>query len=302
MVRTTVSVALLTIASVGHGQEPVASMDNSVRVEYHYAYTGDFVYDTGDFDVGATTSHALVLSAAYSISERWKLFASIPYVQRRHSGVGPGAHVFAEFNQFEPPDTRIIDDGSYTGGFQDLSFGVQYHAVDGPRFSLSPYVSYGTPVTDYPFYGAAAIGRHLNELHLGLSMELRPYFSDWLFHGDVTYAISEQELGVDLNYWLAYVAAGYYVTPRFIPRIYISGREAPNAIKGEYIDNVVGWDSEYGWRHDQILKHSFINAGIGADYLVSERYSISGTYYRSIRSDNIYELEAAFTIGLTYNF
>ena len=302
MMRIAVSVVLLTVVSVVHGQDRIANLDNSIRVEYHYADTGDFIYDSGDFDGGSTTSHALVLSGVYSINERWKLYASIPYVQRRHSGTGPGAHIFVEFDQFEPPDMRIIDDGSYNGGFQDLSFGVQYLAVDGPLFSLSPYVSYGTPVTDYPFYGAAAIGRQLDELHLGLSMELRPYFSDWLFQADLTYAISEKVLGVDLNYWLAYVAAGYYVTPRFIPRIYVTGREAPNAIVGEYLDNVVGWDSEYGWRHDQILKHSFVNAGIGADYLISERYSMSATYYQSISSDNVYELDGAFTVGFTLNF
>ena len=302
MKQMVVSVALLTVVAVAQGQERIANLDNSVRVEYHYAYTGDFIYDSGDFDGGSTISHALVLSGVYSINERWKLYASIPYVQRRHSGTGPGAHIFTEFDQFEPPDMRIIDDGSYNGGFQDISVGVQYLAVDSPRISLSPYVSYGTPVTDYPFYGAAAIGRQLDELHLGLSMDLRPYFSDWLFQADLTYAISENVLGVDLNYWLANVAAAYYVTPRFIPRIFVAAREAPNAIEGEYLDNVVGWDSAYGWRHDQILKHSFINVGIGADYVINERYALSATFYKSVSSDNVYELDAAFTLGFTRNF
>lgn len=302
MMRIAPVVALACVASVAQGEERVARLDNSVRVEYHYAYTGDYVYDSGDFDGGPTTSHALVLSGVYSINDRWKLYASIPYVRRRHSGEGPGAHTFVEFDQFEPPDMRIIDDGSFHGGLQDFTLGVQFAAVDGPSFSLSPYLSYGTPLTDYPFYGAAAIGKQLDELHIGAAMEFRPYFSDWLFQADVTYAISEKVLGVDLDYWLASVAAAYYVTPRFLPRVYIAAREAPNAVVGEYLDNVVGWDSEFGWRHDQILKHSFINAGIGADYVISERYALSATFYKSIRSDNVYELDAAFTLGLTRNF
>jgi len=301
MIRIAIIVALLTVVSVTQGQERIANLDNFVRVEYHYAYTSDFEYDSAVFDGGHTTSHALVLSGVYSINERWKLFATIPYVQRRQSGAAGVHDPAVDFFQYEPPDMRFIDDGSYHGGLQDLSFGVQYLAVDGPRFSVSPFVSYGTPVTDYPFYGAAAIGKQLDELHLGLSMELRPYFSDWLFQADVTYAISEQELGVDLNYWLAYVAAGYYVTPQLIPRIYISGREAPNALIAEDID-AIGWDSAEGYHHDQILKHSFVNAGVGVDYLISERTSISATYFKSIRSDNVYELDAAFTVGVTRSF
>ena len=41
---------------------------------------------------------------------------------------------------------------------------------------------------------------------------------------------------------------------------------------------------------------------LGADYVISERYALSATYYQSIRSDNVYELDGAFTVGLTYNF
>ena len=92
MMRIVQIVVLLTVASVAQTQERIANLDNSIRVEYHYAYTGDFIYDTADFDAGNTTSHALVLSGVYSINDRWKLYASIPYVQRRQSGAtaGPG--------------------------------------------------------------------------------------------------------------------------------------------------------------------------------------------------------------------
>ena len=301
MMRVAVLVALLTVVSVAQGQESIEHLGHSVRLEYHYAYTSDYKYDSGSFDGGNTTSHALVLSGVYSINERWKLFATIPYVERRQSGAAGVHNPAVDFVQFEPPDMRFIDDGSYHGGFQDISFGVQFLAVNGPLFSLSPYVSYGTPLTNYPFYGAAAIGKQLDELHIGAAMELRPYFSDWFFHADITYAFSEEALGVDLDYWLGYVAAAYYVTPQFIPRIYLSAREAPSALIAEDIDEI-GWDSEYGWRHDQILKHSYVNAGIGFDYLISERYSVGVNYYKSISSDNIYELDAAFTIGFTRNF
>ena len=64
MMRIAFIIALASLVSVAQSQERIARLDNSVRVEYHYAYTSDFTYDSGSFDLGHTTSHALVLSGA----------------------------------------------------------------------------------------------------------------------------------------------------------------------------------------------------------------------------------------------
>jgi hypothetical protein len=196
-----------------------------------------------------------------------------------------------------------VDDGDYHGGFQDLSVGVQYLALDGP-LRVSPYVSYGMPVSDYPIYGAAIIGTGLNVVFLGVSLDFTPYFSDWNFQADISYAISEKVLGVDLNYWLMYFSASYYVTPRFAPRLFLTSRITPNALNypEDFEPYEEKYDNENGWRHDQTIKHEFINAGIGFDYIVSERYGISATYYRTIHAENILEVDKAFTLGLTYRF
>ena len=73
MMRIAVILALLTAVSVAQGQDNNADLGHSIRVEYQYAYTSDYVYGGGSFAGGNVTSHALVLSGAYSINERWKL-------------------------------------------------------------------------------------------------------------------------------------------------------------------------------------------------------------------------------------
>lgn len=305
MLRVAFAAVLLTAMSVTQAQERIADFDDSIRLDYYYVQTGEFVSDTYSFDAGTTDTHAFQLSGVFSLNEKWKIYGSIPYVRKRLvDPIGYGTHnPQVDFYEYTPPDLRFVDDGDYHGGFQDLSVGVQYLALDGP-LRVSPFVTYGTPVSDYPIYGSAIIGAGLNVLHLGVSLDFTPYFSDWNFQADINYAISEKVLGVDLNYWLMYLSASYYVTPRFAPRLFLTSRITPNALNypEDFEPYEEKYDNENGWRHDQTIKHEFINAGVGFDYVVSVRYDISATYYRTIRADNLLEIDKAFSLGLTRRF
>jgi hypothetical protein len=305
MFRVALASALLTVITVTEAQERDAELDNSIRLDYYYVHTADFTSDTLTYDAGTTDMHALQLTGYFALNEKWTAYGSIAYIQKRLvDSTGYGTHnPNVDFWQYTPPDLRFIDDGDYHGGFQDFSIGLQYLALDGP-LKLVPFVSYGTPATDYPIYGGAVIGRGLNELHLGVSLDYTPYFSDWNFQADVTYTVSEKVVGVDLNYWLFYLSAGYYVTPQFVPRVFLTSRHAPNALKypEDFEPYEEKYDNENGWRHDQTLKHEFLNAGIGFDYILSERYVVSAIYYQSIDAENMLEIDRAVNLGLTFRF
>jgi len=302
MGRLLLTVACLMLAPMAAGQERIGDFDNSLRAEYQFIHTGDLDTSFGPLDVGTTDTQVVLLSGVYSLTDRWKIYGSLPYVQKRFDDpTGYGVHnPQVDFYEFTPPDLRFVDDGSYHGGLQDLYVGVQYLAIDGPAFTLSPFVSFGTPTTDYPIYGGAVIGRGLNEVPVGVSMDFTPYFSDWYFQADVAYVFSEEVLGVDLDYWLAYLSASYYVTPRLAPRIFVTSRNAPNALI--FPEDFPDFDSENFYHHDQTIKHSYVNAGIGFDYIVSDRYEISATYFKTIDPEYIYEIEYAFTLALLYKF
>jgi hypothetical protein len=305
MFRVALVSALLTVMSVTEAQESKPDFDDSIRLDYYYVHTADFTSDALTFDAGTTDSHAIQLSGVFSLNEKWQLFGGIVYVQKRLvDPIGYGTHnPRVDFWEYTPPDRRFVDDGDYHGGLQDLNFGVQYLALDGP-LRISPFISYGTPVSDYPIYGGAVIGKGLNELHLGASLDFTPYFSDWTFQADISYAISEKVVGVDLNYWLMYLSASYYVTPRFAPRLFLTSRRAPNALSypEDFEPYEEKYDNENGWRHDQTIKHEYINVGIGFDYNVSELYGISATYYRTIEAENLLEIDKAFNVGFTRRF
>lgn len=289
-------------------QEPTAQYDNTIRIQYDFIHTGLYRTSFAWSDIGRTDAHVLLLSGAHSFNDRWTVFASLPYVQKRHKGAFPH-NPNVDFVNFKPTDLRVIDDGTYHGGLQDFFGGVQYTAIEGPPFTLSPYISYGIPVTNYPFYASAAIGRHLKQLPVGVSLEYIPYFSDWEFRGDVAYVFSEKPLGVNVSYWLLYASASYYLTPRFVPKIYVTSRQVPHGLvwpqdfTDDYTEQTLeDFDTEWYYHHDQTLKHASTDAGIGFDYIVSDRYTIAGTFYRTIIADNVAEVEYAFTFALDYNF
>lgn len=294
-----VFVALLIAMPVATAEDHFENLGHSIRVEYQYIETGEIDSSVGDFDIGVTDTHVMLLSGTLLLGERWTVFGSIPYVRKRHKGAGvhdPNV----DFVAFEPPDLRVVDDGEYHGGLQDVYVGAQYLAVDGP-FKASPFVGFGAPTRDYPIYGNAIIGRHAWEVPVGVSLEYTPYFSDWHFQADIAHVFSEEVLGVNLDYWLWYASASYYVTPRFAPRVFFTQRDARNALLWPE-DFTEDLDTEEWFHHDRTLKHSYLNAGVGFDYIVSERYSVSGTYYETINPDQVAEVTKAFTVGLTRRF
>lgn len=305
MFRVTLTLALLTAMPITAAQEPKADFDNSIRLDYYYVNTGQFQSDSLTFDAGTTDSHAIQLSGVFSLNEKWTVYGSIPYVKKRLvDPIGYGTHnPLVDFYEYTPPDLRFVDDGNYHGGLQDLTVGAQYLALDGP-LRVSPFVSYGTPASDYPIYGGAIIGRGLNELHVGVSLDFTPYFSDWNLQAEISYAFSEKVLGVDLDFWLTYFSASYFITPRFAPRIFVTSRHAPGALRypEDFEPYEEKYDNENGWRHDQTIKHEFVNAGIGFDYIFSERYGISATYYRTLDAENLLEIDKAFNVGVTRGF
>jgi hypothetical protein len=278
--------------------------DASIRIEYQFIRTGTFESSIGPIDIGETDAHIFLLSGDYWLNDRWRVFASIPYVQKRHKGAG--VHdPFLDFNQYEPGDPRLIDDGDFHGGFQDLFAGIQFVAIAG-AFSVSPFISYGVPMSDYPTYGNAAIGKQVWEVPVGVSLELTPYFSDWHFQADIAYVFSEEVEDVNLDYWLLYASASYFVTPRFAPRIFFASRNAPDGTRfpEDFTDDFSpdDFDNSFWYNHDRTMKHNNVNGGIGFDYHVGDHYQISATYFRTIDAEYVSEIDGAFTVALTRRF
>lgn len=293
--------------------------DGSLRVEYQYIDQGVF-YDAAFLEAtySKTESHIALISGDYALSERWTFFAALPYVRKRFVAIpgAPGPDNGDPHNpndpwwvDFVPPDKRFIDDGNWHGGLQDLSASLSYLALDGP-LSISPYIGYGWPTNNYPFYAKAAIGQNLWNVPVGVNFSYIPYFSDWYITGNLAYVFSEKPLDVNVNYWLGYLETGYWFKPRFSMNLFLSSKYIINGYvlpwsftdDPTYSNYPADFDTIEWWQHDRLLRHRFLNAGIGFNYFMNENYQLSGTYFTGIWSEQTNEVDTAFTLALTWYF
>lgn len=303
----------LPAASLAQGQQ---RGDASLRVEYQYIGTGAYQGDLGAYDYWTTDSHVALISGDYALNERWTVYAALPYVRKRFNpgdldfGTGPGDphNPNAEYwVDFVPPDKRFWDDGEYHGDWQDLSFGIMYKVVDGPAWTVSPYVGYAFPTTNYPFFAKAAIGLNLWAIPVGVDVRFIPYFSDWHFRGNLAYVFSEEPLGYNVDYWLGYLSAGYWFKPNFSMAVFASSKYLMDGLLVDYdfcpLDTYPqDCDTPEWWQHDRLLRHRILNVGIGFDYFLNQRWQLSGTYFQSVWTDQTTDVDNAYSIALTRYF
>jgi hypothetical protein len=181
--------------------------------------------------------------------------------------------------------------------------------VDGP-LTVSPYIAYGVPTTDYPFYAKAAIGANLWNIPVGVDLTYIPYFSDWNFRGNLAYVFSEQPLDINVDYWLAYLSAGYWFKPRFSVNVFVTAKYIREGLvmpwdftdDPTYANYPNDFDTITWWQHDRLLGHRFANLGVAFDYFLNERYQLSGSYFQGIWAEQTNEVDYAFTLALTGYF
>jgi hypothetical protein len=308
--------SLLVFATPAHSQEQQRG-DASMRLEYQFIRTGTFYSEDEEFDYWTTDTQVAMLSGDYAINERWTVFAALPYVRKRFNsevewGGDPHNPNDPYWIEFVPPDNRFWDDGNYHGAFQDFTIGVSYRIQKGP-WTLGPYVSYGVPASDYPFFAKAAIGLNLWTIPVGTTFSFVPYFSDWHFDGNVAYVFSEEPLGVNVDYWLTHLSAGYWFKANlsvdaFFSLKYVRG--GLSLLSPEFVNPGAtfppvypdDFDTEKWWQHDRLIGHRNLNFGLGFDYFFSPEWKVSGSGFQSIWTEESNEVDFALTLGVTRYF
>ena len=309
-------VSLLTIAAPALSQEQQRG-DASMRLEYQFIQTGSFQSDNEEFDYWTTDTQVMLASGDYALNNRWTIFAALPYVRKRFNsevpwGGDPHNPNDPYWIDFVPPDKQFWDDGEYHGALQDFSIGVSYRIQKGP-WTLFPYISYGVPASDYPFFAKAAIGKSLWTVPLGMSFSYVPYFSDWHFDGNAAYVFSEKPLGNNVDYWLVHLSAGYWFKANLSVNAFLSlkyVRDGISLLSSDFINENAtfppvypdDFDTEEWWHHDRLVGNRNLNFGLGVDYFLSREWKVSGSSYQSVWTEESNEVDFAFTIGVTRYF
>jgi hypothetical protein len=284
-----------------HGEEAESRAGHGwFGLSYQYVNVDGFESSVGKLDTGTVDSHALIFDIEYFISDKIALFGGIPYFRKKHVG----ADIHNPLN-LEPPRPYIenVDDGTWNTGFEDFLLGVRYLAKDGP-FVIEPFASFGVPSNQYPFFGAASVGQRLFKFQVGSAFAWYPGLSNAYYRADVSYVFVEKTLGVNINHWRVNAEAGYRFTPRLTGRAFMILKDGKGlSVPGDFTeDGVFVMTDERWYQHDRLIKHNFLNAGIGLDWAVNEKYMLSTNVMIQPWAEQVHAMEFAVTVGMSRSF
>ena len=171
-------------------------------------------------------------------------------------------------------------------------------ALNDGRWVLTPSVSYGFPTTSYVTLGQGALGRHLNELRLGVdwarllsvSGKLRAYLQ-----GSYSYAFMENVDAISLDRSNLSFEFGYFL-PHFVTlRVFTDWQS---------IHGGTDWArdlTDAGVFHDAALSTDFWRVGGGITYPVSDSVDLYCDVATTLWGRNTREA-VTVNVGVTWAF
>jgi len=264
-------------------------------VSYQFIHVDGFEATTGELPIGTTDTHTLNFELDYQLNDRWGFDIGIPLVRKRYQG--PGAHNPALI--IPPQDSKFIDDGEYHTDFQDWHLAVRYRLRDDD-WRIEPFAALGVPSNDYPFFAHAAVGQNLLKFDVGSRFIYTPPISDAWYRLDVSYVFVEETLGTNIDHWRVNGEAGYFFSPRLSARVFFLLKEG-NGL--DFPDDFPPPRNDFYWyQHDRMVKHNYINAGLGLDWTLNDRYQLSFSWMTMVHADQVHIMKYAFTLGIARSF
>jgi hypothetical protein len=263
---------------------------------YQSQKTQDLVTSHGTRTGGvAVRTHLIDVAVTYRIKDRWTLHAGLPVISREAQGGAPNHN---PLNIIPPQlDSEFVDDGEYHTYLQDLRVGISYVVTSNP-IVFEPYLEYGIPASDYPFFAASAVGRNMQTLEVGTVLGYRPPFLKWDFSLQAGYVMADEVLGYDTNAMRVSAEAAYFLSPRLTLNAFVTSK------------NGKGWDApltpdfttEEWYRHDQFTRHNFINLGVGVSWSLGEQNVLNFTMLKMVHAEDVFKLRRAMSVSLARAF
>lgn len=250
----------------------------------------------GEIPIGKIDTRTLVVDVEYNLTDRITIIAGIPYVRKRYRG--PFQH---NPLLLDPPRPSIpnVDQGDWNSDFQDFHLGFRYRAKDGP-IVIEPYVFLGVPSNEYPFFANAAVGTHQGRLDVGSGFTWFPGLSNAYYRADVAYVFVEQILGVNVNHWRISGEIGYQINSRWTGRVFTQLKKGKGLVFPN--DFPTPRTDELWYQHDRLVKHNYMNSGIGVDWTINSDYHLSVNVMTQVWAEQVHIMKYAWTFSIARAF
>jgi hypothetical protein len=283
--RCLAAILSIAAAATAHAQAWLPSA-GSVNLGFVYNDTFNrqhYLPNGNTVDVGHTRTYTDSLTASYSPTSRFLIAGTLPYVRSRYMGT-------------RPHPGSVVDDGHLHSSITDLRLQVHYQWIEEP-FAFAPYVGVVMPLRDYPTLGHATPGRGLNEQLVGFytAKSLDRWLPRTYLQARYAYAFVEKRAGVSHDRANADFEIGYFPDRRWSVRALASWQHTYGGI------NVpVPVTSPYFPYHDQLARERYVQLGGGVAWSVSDRFSASLLYKKSVSGANGHRINDGFTVGFSY--
>jgi hypothetical protein len=292
--------ALDSESSQGHGSFTIGftnSLGNGLRIS-----DGDIAHN------GQTRIRSLNLDIDYHLTDRWSIHAGIPYVSNRYQGPAPHCPTAlpaacASRPALDPahPESQFLDDGQYHGAWQDWSLGIAYFKdLDG--YLLTPSLTVYLPSHDYTFFANAAPGQRLWKVEPGIELAHQFDFTNIYYRIRYAYVVAQRTLGTSINHNRFDLEFGYFINPDLSLRVFTLGRIGNGYKAADLVPQTQGFTNELWYVHDQVSAHNFAAAGIGGDYRLNDRYTLSASAQRLYWGQTVFNFQYTYDIRLTRSF
>jgi len=264
-------------------------------ISYQYISVDGFEGNSGTVPIGTVDTQSVLLGVEYHLTDRWTIGAGLPYIRKRYQGPGPHDPL-----TLDPPRPWIenIDQGDWNSDFQDFSVGLKYLAKGGPLV-IEPFIFYGVPTNDYPFFGHAAVGQQLWKLDVGSEFSYFPGLSNAYYRADIAYVFVEETLDTSINHWKIFGEAGYQFNEHWTGRFFFLFKNG-DGLDAE--DFPRPRTTELWYQHDRMIKHNYLNVGIGLDWTFDNGFQISANFMKQPWQEQVHKMKYAFSIGISRGF
>lgn len=280
----------------GNAQDEVPRAGHgSIAITYQRQSADSFDSTIGEVYIGPVDTHALNIEIDYHLTDRLTLVAALPYIHRRYQGTFQHDPL-----SLDPPrpDIENVDQGEWNNSFQDLQLGLRYLVRSSP-VAIEPYALLRVPSNEYPFFGHAAVGQHQTRLEIGSSFAFSPGLSDAYYGLDLSYTFVERVLGVSVNHWRANAESGYFFTPRVTGRIFALLKDGRGL---DFPDDFPSRTDERWYQHDRMVKHNYVNMGLGMTWSLQSNYRVSASWMTMTRAEIVHIMDHAFDFTVSRDF
>ena len=273
--------------------------EGTVSVLYQYSIDRLHAYSDGRTkDVGHMYWDTVIVDTDYSLTDRFAVGVSLPFLDGKYVGASPHLVVRGE------PSTAVkLDNGAYHGTVTDFRFNARYCLRQG-LFKVVPYFQATIPAHPYPVFLHALYGEDSREYRGGLSVgrSLDPILRKAFFQARYGFGVSQKFANIAPKTSYGEFQLGYFVTQRF---------SLQGSVVGIYGHNGIGWDynlfpnnlTQDQWlNHIRVSRGKLLDAGGGISYSFNRSTSVVLALGHSFWGENTHLRYLVATVGFVKAF